>query len=96
MAIARTEIASKLLKSVGYDPATKVLEVEFLPKKGAKAGAVYRYADVPPEEFAKFSAAESRGSYFLKNISKNQFKYTRVEESHEAEAQTEPHDETLR
>jgi hypothetical protein len=51
----RTPVKSSSLKSVGYDPATKALEIEFA------SGQVYRYADVPAESFADLMSAASIG-----------------------------------
>jgi hypothetical protein len=75
----RTEVTSSLLRSVGYDPATRTLELEFKPKKEGEAGKVYRYADVSPETYERFKAAPSLGSHFLKQIKPNH-PCTRVEE----------------
>lgn len=62
--MSRTEVKSSLLKSIAYDPATKVLEVEF--KNGPSK--VYQYSDVTPEKYAEMLAAKSLGSFFLKEI----------------------------
>lgn len=53
--IERIAVESSNLTSVGYDPATQVLEVEF-----AK-GAVYSYADVPPELYAELMDFKQTG-----------------------------------
>jgi hypothetical protein len=55
----RQAIESKMLKSIGYDPATQTLEVEF------NKGDVYQYLNVPPETFAKFTASDSKGRFYL-------------------------------
>lgn len=55
-------IDSSNLKSVGYDPETKILEIEF------KSGRVYQYSGVPEEEYDNLLNAESAGSYFAKTI----------------------------
>ena len=59
----RHKIESSNIASVGYDPATSALEVEF---KGN--AAIYRYTGVAPHEFAELMNAESVGSYFGKKI----------------------------
>lgn len=69
----RQPIASNLLKSFGYEDG--VLEVEF-----AKNGNIYRYAGVDQALFDKFQAADSKGSFFLKEINRK-FDATRVEEA---------------
>lgn len=58
----RTKVKSSNLVSVGYDAFTRVLEVEF------KGGSIYRYGPCPPELFNGLLEAESKGSYFSKNI----------------------------
>src|SRR5690348_9028494 len=60
----RTKIESKVIASYSYDPGKEVLEVEWTN------GKVYRYKDVTADVFGKFTAAESKGSFFLKNIVK--------------------------
>ena len=66
----RERIASKLMKSIGYDPATKTLEVEFLENKSGQR-KVYRYLDVPPEKWELLQKADSKGGYFLVFIKRN-------------------------
>jgi len=78
----RTPVKSSNLKSVGYDPETETLEVEF------KAGTVYRYADVPAEVHAALMAAESVGSYYARNV-RGKFESEKVEPEPETAA-TEP------
>jgi hypothetical protein len=58
----RMPVSSSNLISVGYEPETQTLEIEF------KSGAVYQYSGVPPEEFASFMNADSKGSYFHARI----------------------------
>lgn len=38
----RANVKSSLLKSIAYNPETRVLEVEFNPKKGKTAGNIYQ------------------------------------------------------
>jgi hypothetical protein len=59
---------SKMLSSVSYDEAEKILTVEF------SNGGEYAYFDVPKEKFDEMLNEKSKGSYFLKNI-KNNYKY---------------------
>jgi hypothetical protein len=68
----RHSVTSSNIRSVGYDPSSKVLEVEF------SNGGVYQYADVPGQVYADLEAAESVGRYFSANI-RNAFKATRIE-----------------
>ena len=62
MAIERKPVESSMLASIGYDPATRTLEVEF------HSSGVYQYYDVEPEIFAGLMAAPSHGQYFLGNV----------------------------
>ena len=64
-------IDSKMLASVAYDPEKQILYLRF------RTGDVYRYFDLPAEDYRKFLNAESRGKYFLANI-RDQFRYERM------------------
>lgn len=55
------ETDSKALKAYGYDPSAQELTVIF--RKGG-AGQ-YTYVGVPPDEWERFLAAESKGSYMF-------------------------------
>lgn len=50
------------MRSVGYDKARRVLEVE------VAGGAVYQYLDVPAREFFALLSAESAGRYYNQEI----------------------------
>lgn len=63
----RQQVKSSQIKSVGYDPAAKVLEIEFLGRND-KPGSVYRYEGFTAEDWGAFRQATSIGSYFAKNI----------------------------
>ncbi len=58
----RKTVDSSMLKSIGYDPNTQTLELEF------NNGQVWQYMDVPPEEFEGLMNASSHGSYARNNI----------------------------
>ncbi|MFD7454918.1 KTSC domain-containing protein [Kitasatospora sp. NPDC059827] len=58
----RTAVDSSVLRSVGYDPRARVLELEFT------GGRVYRYADVPPRVHRELLAAQSHGRYFVRSV----------------------------
>lgn len=53
---------SNLVRTVDYDPGTRILTVGF-PKN-----ALYQYEDVPPEVYRDLAAAKSRGGYFNKHV----------------------------
>ncbi len=59
----RQAVESGLIRSVGYDPAQSILEVEL-----AGSGRVYRYYDVPYSAFEELMEAESKGTYFNDQI----------------------------
>ena len=54
----RMKVVSSNIKSVGYDAAQRVLEVEFF------SGKVYRYSQVAPEVHEEMMQAESIGRFF--------------------------------
>lgn len=65
----RVPVQSSDLASVGYDPVTRILEVEFV-----KTG-VYSYLSVPPEVYAELMAAPSKGRYFNLAIKNGPYPY---------------------
>ena len=60
--MVRKSVTSSNLKSVGYDPISKTLEIEFL------SAIVYEYLMVPANVHDSLMAAASKGSYFAANI----------------------------
>lgn len=76
----RTPVKSSQLISVGHDPATSTLEIEF-PR-----GALYRYSGVSAEQHAALMKAESVGSHFIKHIKGGGFAYERVDNKPKPEA----------
>ena len=68
----RIEVESTSLASIGYDPASRTLEVEF------QSGAVYHYRDVPFPVAKALATAESVGSYFSRFV-RPRYGYVRVE-----------------
>ncbi len=71
MNITRQPVTSRSLKSIGYAPAKRMLEVEF------HDGSVYRYLNVPAIVHRDLLAAPSIGAYFAHFI-KTQFKAEHV------------------
>ncbi len=67
----REPVRSSSIKSVGYDPATLSLEVEF------EDSTVYVYSDIRQDVRDEFIAAESKGSFFNMRI-KDQYAFRRV------------------
>jgi len=64
-------VQSRAIASVGYDPATNVLELEFVD------GDLYRYYAVPRRVHQELLAAESMGRYFQSQI-REQYGYERI------------------
>jgi hypothetical protein len=51
-----------MMLSIGYDPARRILEIEF------QSGDVYQYIDVPQGVHRALQAASSKGRYFHATI----------------------------
>ena len=58
----RKAVKSSQIQSIGYDPETKTLEVEF------KNGAVYTYQNVEEDHHKALMTAKSHGSHFGQHI----------------------------
>jgi hypothetical protein len=58
----RDSVTSTMINSVGYDPDTKVLEIEF------NNGEVYTYHNIEQGEYDSLMNASSIGKYFSANI----------------------------
>ena len=58
----RVRLVSSMIAAAGYDPATRVLELEFA------TGAVYQYSDVPLDVYRSLLDAPSRGRFFHSRI----------------------------
>ncbi len=54
----RQHVSSSDLRSVGYDPAQMILEIEF------NSGGIYQYLNVPETAYAALMKATSKGRYF--------------------------------
>src|SRR5262249_43443123 len=59
----RRPVESSLIRSVGYDLASSVLEIEF-----REPHRLYQYFDVPLSVYSMLMAAESKGAYFNEYI----------------------------
>jgi KTSC domain len=80
----RTPVSSSQILSVGYDPESRVLEVEF-KRKGEAPGGVYDYFDVEPEQHQAFMEAESLGKHFGTSI-RGKYRFAKVVPEPPAEA----------
>jgi len=67
----RTTVSSSNLRSIGYEPESSTLEVEF------NSGSVYQYHGVPQEVFDSLMQAGSKGTCFNANI-KNSYGTTKL------------------
>ena len=64
-------LESKMFTSSAYDLTGNILYLRFT------SGEVYRYFDLPEEQYQQFLDADSHGRYFLSNI-RDQFPYERL------------------
>ena len=67
----RVPVKSSDLHSVGYDPESQTLEIEFL------SGGVYRYSEVPESVYRSLLSASSHGKYFHEYI-EGKYSYLRI------------------
>jgi hypothetical protein len=77
--IEMTPVVSSQIAAIGHDPDTNTLAIRF-PDKGDRPGSLYHYANFTAEDFERFSAAESKGSFLIREIKPNAAKwpYTKV------------------
>ncbi|MBB5340780.1 KTSC domain-containing protein [Tunturiibacter gelidoferens] len=64
---------SSVIAAMSYNDEARVLTIVYRGKQG-----VYRYFDVPPDEFAAFRAAPSKGIYLNEIFKTKQYQYERV------------------
>jgi hypothetical protein len=60
--LERQPVKSRILRSVGYDDSTKILEIEF------HTGLVYQYSGVPPKVYADLMHSGEIGKYFSEKV----------------------------
>ncbi len=60
--LERQPVKSRILRSVGYDDSTKILEIEF------QNGLVYQFLDVPPKVYADLIHSGEIGKYFSEKV----------------------------
>jgi hypothetical protein len=68
----RTPVSSSNLASVGYDPASATLEIEF------RSSGVYQYYGVPVDVYDGLMSAGSKGTFFDQSIKKAGYSYSKV------------------
>ena len=59
----RVKVESSMISELGYDPATKIMEVQF-----SNNHAVYRYPKISDFDFTSLLNAESVGEHFVAYI----------------------------
>jgi KTSC domain len=67
----RQPVRSSNICSVGYEPETHALEVEF------RGGGVYQYSGVPETVYQGMMRAASKGSYFHDHV-KDRYSFRQV------------------
>lgn len=70
-------IESTNLAGIGYSTERETLAVEFKPRKGHMRGPIFHYKGVDVGVFDELLGAESKGSFYAKNI-KGKFTAERV------------------
>jgi len=60
--IKRQPVKSRILRSVGYDDTTKILEIEF------QSGLLFQYLGVPPKVYADLMHSGEIGKYFSEKV----------------------------
>lgn len=69
----RQPVSSSYIQSVGYDPQSHMLEIEY------RGDGVYQYDDVEQDTYNALMAAPSKGRYFAERI-RDHYAWRRVEE----------------
>ncbi|UGY07464.1 KTSC domain-containing protein [Bradyrhizobium quebecense] len=67
----RDPVTSSNIAEVGYDPNSRILEVQF------KTGAVYQYFDISQQVYDELMRASSIGGYVNSNV-KGHYRYARI------------------
>jgi hypothetical protein len=60
--LERQPVNSRILRSLGYDESTKVLEIEF------HSGLVYQYSGVPLKVYMELMRSDEIGKYFSDKV----------------------------
>jgi len=67
----RTHVESSNIESIGYDPDSETLEIEFIK------GGLYQYYNVPEYVHGELMSASSHGGYLSSSI-KSTYSYGKV------------------
>jgi len=68
----RQPVSSTNIRSIGYDPESKTLEIEF------HSGGIYQYFEVSPSVYRALMSASSHGKYFHRHV-KNVYRYVKIQ-----------------
>ena len=68
----RASVTSSNIRSIGYEPRSKVLEVEFT------SGDIYQYFDIPQHLYEEFMRASSHGGFLNDNIVRYNYRYQKI------------------
>ena len=60
--LERQPVKSRILRSVGYDESSKILEVEF------QTGLIYQYWGVPLKVYQDLMSSDTIGKYFTDKV----------------------------
>jgi hypothetical protein len=60
--LERQPVKSRILRSMGYNDSTKILEIEF------QNGLVYQFLEVPPKIYADLVRSAEIGKYFTDKV----------------------------
>ena len=60
--LERHAVKSRILRSLGYDEGTKILEIEF------QSGLVYQYSGVPLKVYKDLMHSDEIGKYFSEKV----------------------------
>jgi KTSC domain len=67
------DMPSSVIKAMRYEPKRRVLKIAFRGPRG-----MYRYFDVPAEEWVEFCSASSKGTYLNEIFKGKGHRYERV------------------
>lgn len=67
----RSPVRSGTISSIGYNPESRILEIEFTE------GGIYHYYKVPFSEYQGIMSARSHGRYFTSHI-RDMYSYEKV------------------
>jgi len=70
--LKRIYVKSSVIKYFGYDPDTKILEVQII------TGETYHYYNVQLQMFEELKTAPSKGKYYNEVIKKAGFDYKKI------------------